>query len=176
MLAIAFAHGCGQWAIRTDASSHIRQIVKRSISEVSCLASTSRISVPSRFVSDGDKHIQKRRDGGNPRDQQILSGRRALGRQVQGDLPAVLSRPAFDKPIRNQPVHQPDRSGMRQAEDPPQHVVGHALAIPNDDECGRRLAAAADDLARSLLDPIHDGERKRPQQIRDFGSVSMRMQ
>src|SRR5882757_3821695 len=35
--------------------SHIRQIVKRSISEVSCLASTSRISSPSRFLFDGDK-------------------------------------------------------------------------------------------------------------------------
>ena len=44
----------GQRAIGTDASSHIRQIVKRSISEVSCRASNSWISVPSRFVSAGD--------------------------------------------------------------------------------------------------------------------------
>ena len=58
---------------------------------------------------------------------------------------------------------------MRQAEDPPQLVVGHALAVADDDECRRRLAAAANDLARALLDPIHDGERKRAQQIRDSG-------
>src|SRR4051812_41764920 len=56
---------------------------------------------------------------------------------------------------------------MRQAEDPPQLVIGHALAIADDDQCGRRLATAADDLARALLDPIHDGERERPQQICD---------
>lgn len=35
-------------------SSHIRQIVKRSISDVSCRASSSWISVSSRFVSAGD--------------------------------------------------------------------------------------------------------------------------
>jgi len=56
---------------------------------------------------------------------------------------------------------------MRQAKDAPELVVGLALAIPNHDECCRRLAATADDLARSLLDTIHDGERKRPQQIGD---------
>jgi hypothetical protein len=56
---------------------------------------------------------------------------------------------------------------MRQAKDAPELVVGLALAIPNDNERCRRLAATADDLARSLLDTIHDGERERPQQIRD---------
>ena len=56
---------------------------------------------------------------------------------------------------------------MRQAKDPPQLVVGHALAIADDDQCRRRLATAAYDLARALLDAIHDGERKRPQQICD---------
>src|SRR4051794_3204796 len=56
---------------------------------------------------------------------------------------------------------------MRQAKDPPQLVIGHALAIADDDQCRRRLATAAYDLARALLDPIHHGERKRPQQICD---------
>jgi hypothetical protein len=88
---------------------------------------------------------------------------------MQSDLAAVLSWPAFDKLIRNQAVDQPDSSGMRQAKDPPQRVIGHALAISDDDEGCRRLAATADDLARSLLDTIHDGERERPQQIRDSG-------
>jgi hypothetical protein len=92
---------------------------------------------------------------------------------VQSDLPAVLSRPAFDKLIRNQAVHQPDGSGMRQAKNPPQRVVGHALAISDDDEGCRRLAATAYDLARSLLDTIHDGERKRSQQIRDSSFHAM---
>lgn len=86
---------------------------------------------------------------------------------MQCDLASVLSRPAFDKPIRNQTVDQPDRSGMRQAKDPPQLVVGHALAVANDDECRRRLAASAYDLARALLNAVHHRERKRPQQIRD---------
>ena len=86
---------------------------------------------------------------------------------MKSNLPGVLSLPPFDKPIRNQTVHQPDRSGMRQAKDPPQLVVGHALAIADDDECRRRLAATAYHLARALLDPIHDGERERSQQIRD---------
>lgn len=86
---------------------------------------------------------------------------------MQCDLASVLSRPAFDKPIRNQTVDQPDRSGMRQAKDPPQLVVGHALAVANDDECRRRLAAAAYDLARALLNAVHDRERQRSQQIRD---------
>ncbi len=57
---------------------------------------------------------------------------------------------------------------MRQAEDSPELVVGNARAIPNDDECGRRFAGVAYDVAGSLLDPIHHGERKGPQQIRDF--------
>ncbi|MEA2892296.1 MAG: hypothetical protein QOI05_3089 [Bradyrhizobium sp.] len=86
---------------------------------------------------------------------------------MQGDLPAVLPGSAFDKPIRNQPVHEPDRSRMRQAEDPPELVIGNG-AVANDDECGRGFAGAAYDVAGSLLDPIHHGERKRPQQIRDF--------
>lgn len=86
---------------------------------------------------------------------------------MQCDLASVLSRPAFDKPIRNQTVDQPDRSGMRQAKDPPQLVVGHALAVANDDECRRGLAAAAYDLARALLNAVHDRERQRSQQIRN---------
>lgn len=86
---------------------------------------------------------------------------------MQCDLPTILSRPAFDKPIRNQTVDQPDCSGMRQAKDSPQLVVGHALAVANDNKCRRRLAAAAYDLARALLDAVHDRERQRSQQIRD---------
>lgn len=86
---------------------------------------------------------------------------------MQGDLPAVLPRSAFNKPIRNQPIHESDRSRMRQTKDSPQLVIGNR-AIPNDDECSRRFACVAYDFTGSLLDPVHHGERKRPQQIRDF--------
>ncbi|MEA2835533.1 MAG: hypothetical protein QOD89_83 [Bradyrhizobium sp.] len=81
---------------------------------------------------------------------------------MQGDLPAVLAGPAFDKPIRNQPVHEPDRSRMRHAEDSPEPVVTDG-AIPNDNERGRGFAGAAYDLVGALLDLIHHGERKRTQ-------------
>ena len=62
---------------------------------------------------------------------------------------------------------------MRQSKNPPQLVVGHALAIADDDECRRRLTAPTYDLARSLLDTIHDGERERSQQIRDSSLHAM---
>ena len=52
----------------------------------------------------------------------------------------------------DQPVDEPDRPRMRQAEDSPELVVGLG-AIPNDDECGRRFASVVYDVAGSLLDP-----------------------
>lgn len=92
----------------------------------------------------------------------MLPGRPPFCGEMQGDLPAVISGPAFDKPIRNQPVDKSNRPRMRSAEDPPELVVGHARAIPDDDESGRRFTAVARDVARALLDSIHHGERKRP--------------
>jgi hypothetical protein len=130
MLAIAFARRRRQWAIRTDpvvAHPADRETIQlRGVLLCQHVVDQFSQSLSLRCRQD----VYERCDGGNPRRQQILPGRRTLGSEMKSDFPAVLSGPSLNKPIRNQPVHEPNRPRMREAEDPPALMEFLYLASP----------------------------------------------
>lgn len=87
--------------------------------------------------------------------------------EVQRHFSPIPPRTALDQPVGDQTIHHSYGARMRKAEDATQHVIGHALTVPDDHERRRRLSAMLQRRARSRLDPIDHGERERAQEIGD---------
>jgi hypothetical protein len=111
-------------------------------------------------------------NGGKTPEQQLLAKHFAQPCQVKRDGALVASLAALDQAVRYQPIHQSHGSGVREAQNAPQLVVGRAKAIANDDHGGRSLSSVAQDRARGALDPVCDSKPDGAEQI--GGSVQHR--
>ena len=150
VLAIAFALGCGQWAIRTDpiiAHPADREAIQLG-GVLPCQQFTYQRSKSLRFQpAAAHPEVTQRLKFGKPSDSSgpKLPWPSGTKRPPGRPLPAGVRQadPKPDGPPAGQFRNATGRRIRRSLS------LAHALAIPNDDERCRRLAATPYDLARS---------------------------
>jgi len=90
----------------------------------------------------------------------------AAAGEAQCDCPAVMrTRPAFRQPVRNQPIDQPHRAGVAQAQYAAQGIDGDVSNVAQRHQSGGRLAAARGLTLGRGTDRIADAYCERAEQI-----------
>ena len=85
--------------------------------------------------------------------------------EEERDRPPVAAFAPLDQPIRNQPVEQADRTGVRQAKDATKLIVRRPQSISDDDQRSGRFPGAVRDIERNRLNAVRNGEAHSAEQI-----------